>query len=289
MSFVIFFFGSGFAFFAGVALVLLGVAVTRWRPRLSWVPAMLGLIVIALSAAPLPYWLYAVAGLITVVWFLAEAFRRKLARVSLIFARTGVAIVWLSAAALELPYLLGPDLDISGRPALWVVGDSVTAGLGDKKTETWPGILAHTHGIEVHDLSQMGATVASAHRRLEKDPPGDGIILLEIGGNDLLGSTSAADFDRHLSALLALVCRPGRRVLMFELPLPPLCNEYGLAQRRLAAKHGVGLIPKRILVGVLTAGGATLDSIHLTQRGHEAMAEAVWALVRKAYNAAGTP
>jgi acyl-CoA thioesterase I len=160
----------------------------------------------------------------------------------------------------------------------------VTAGLGDQKTRTWPGLLAREHSIDVHDLSQMGGTVASALRRLDKEPPGDGIVLLEIGGNDLLGPTSAADFDDRLDALLAQVCRNGRTVLMFELPLPPFCNDFGLTQRRLAAKHGVRLIPRRILVSVLTAADATVDSIHLTQSGHQAMADRVWSLISGAYS-----
>jgi len=283
MSWVIYFFGSGLAFFVGVALVLLGVAATWWRPRLSPLLTVFGLILITLSAEPLPYWFYAAAALATVAWLVAERWHRQLARRSLALARAGMAALWLIAAGVEMPYQFAPRLDFAGRPALWIVGDSVTAGLGDQKTRTWPGILADEHGIDVHDLSQMGGTVASALRRLDKEPLGDGIVLLEIGGNDLLGPTRAGDFEDRLDALLVQVCRGGRTVLMFELPLPPFCNNFGLIQRRLAAKHGVRLIPRRILVGVLTGSDATVDSIHLTQSGHQAMAEAVWSLIGGAY------
>jgi acyl-CoA thioesterase I len=284
MSWVIYFFGSGLAFFVGVALVLLGVAATWWRPRLSPLLTVLGLILITVSAEPLPYWFYAAAGLATVAWLVAERWHRQLARRSLALARAGIAALWLISAGVEMQYQFAPRLDFSGRPALWIVGDSVTAGLGDPKTRTWPGILAGEHGINVHDLSQMGGTVASALRRLEKEPLGDGIVLLEIGGNDLLGPTRAVDFEDRLEALLIQVCRTGRTVLMFELPLPPLCNDFGLIQRRLAAKHGVRLIPRRILVSVLTASDATVDSIHLTQSGHQTMADTVWSLISGAYS-----
>ena len=128
----------------------------------------------------------------------------------------------------------------------------------------------------------MGATVGSALRHLEKEPLGDGLVLLEIGGNDLLGTTTVTDFEDLLDRLLVEVCRPGRVVVMLELPLPPFCNDYGRAQRRLAAAHGVTLIPKRWLVDVLTANGATVDGIHLSQEGHELMAEKVWRLLKPA-------
>jgi acyl-CoA thioesterase-1 len=135
----------------------------------------------------------------------------------------------------------------------------------------------------VTDLSRVGATVASALRQAEGLPQEGGMVLLEIGGNDLLGSASAAEFARDLERLLARVCGPGRVVLMFELPLPPFSNEFGRAQRRLASQYGVVLVPKRIFLAVLTGEGMTLDSVHLGRQGHERMAETVWASIRPTY------
>jgi lysophospholipase L1-like esterase len=83
--------------------------------------------------------------------------------------------------------------------------------------------------------------------------------------------------------LLDRVVSRGRVIVMFELPLPPLCNEYGRIQRRLASEYGVCLIPKRVLARVLTGNGATLDSIHLSRRGHEQMASAVWEYLSPAW------
>jgi lysophospholipase L1-like esterase len=51
----------------------------------------------------------------------------------------------------------------------------------------------------------------------------------------------------------------------------------------LAARYGVLLIPRRIFMGVITADGSTLDSIHLTREGHQRMAEVVWSLIQTAY------
>src|SRR5262249_41384129 len=149
---------------------------------------------------------------------------------------------------------------------------------------TWPQLLARSHPIEVADLSRMGATAASAVRQAESLPSEGGMVLLEIGGNDLLGSATAAEFERDLDRLLDRVCVPRRVVLMFDLPLPPFCNDFGRAQRRLASQYGVVLIPKRVFLAVLTGEGATLDSVHLAGGGHERMAEAVWSLLRPVYD-----
>jgi hypothetical protein len=48
----------------------------------------------------------------------------------------------------------------------------------------------------------------------------------------------------------------------------PVCR----AQRDMAEKHGVALIPRRIFAGVLEGKDSTMDGIHLSNRGHEKMA-----------------
>ncbi len=86
-------------------------------------------------------------------------------------------------------------------------------------------------------------------------------------------------FEQALDVLLAKLRDGGQTVVMFELPLPPFHNRYGQAQRRLAKQHGVLLVPKRVLIGILTSNRATVDSIHLSRRGHELMSETVWVII----------
>jgi len=111
----------------------------------------------------------------------------------------------------------------------------------------------------------------------------DGLVLLEIGGNDLLGTTTAARFQEGLEKLLVAICRPGRTVVMFELPLVPFANEFGKHQRKLAKQYGVLLVPKRIFLRALTTPGATQDGVHLTPAGHQLMADTVWDILKPAY------
>jgi acyl-CoA thioesterase-1 len=197
--------------------------------------------------------------------------------------RAAVVVIWIVGAAIEFPYHLAPTIPRADDQKLYILGDSVAAGMGERRKETWPLLLARSRRVEVTDLSQMGATVESALRQAESLPPEGGLVLLEIGGNDLLGSTSAAQFEHDLDRLLASVCKPGRVVVMFELPLPPFSNEYGRAQRHLAAEYRVWLIPKRIFLAVLTGEEATLDSVHLSRNGHERMAETVWKILQPAF------
>ncbi len=289
MNWVIYFFGSGTAFFGGVTLVMVAVALVaccqgKWLASMATLAAVLGLLFIFLSATPLPYWFYAVARAGTMVWLGCERWSSKLLSDRRLWLRLAVVGLWGGAAAMEIPFHLVPIIGAPPLPALYILGDSVAAGMNETRKDTWPALLAaQHHNIEVHDHSQMGAKVRTMLRKTESLTLGDGLILLEIGGNDLLSSTSAGEFERNLDELLSRLCGPTRVVVMFELPLPPLANEFGRAQRRLAAKYQVHLIPKRIFVAVLTAEGATVDGIHLSPQGHQLMAETVWGLLRKAF------
>jgi acyl-CoA thioesterase-1 len=288
MNWIIYFFGSGAAFFLGVGLVTATAGISsiyqrKWTPRTATLGALTGLILIALSATPLPYWFYGMAGVVSLLWLVTERSERKTIPKIRPLLRCTVVFLWCAAILMEIPYHLGHALKPAGHPTLSIFADSVTAGMGETSLETWPHLLARSHSIDMQDHSQMGAKVGSMLRKAEKTPVGNGIILLEIGGNDLLGSTSAIEFERDLDLLLAKFAGKGRIVLMFELPLPPFANEFGRIQRSLVRKYGVHLVPKRIFVGVLTADGATVDSVHLTARGHELMAETVWSLIRTAY------
>jgi len=285
MNWLVYHVASGHAFFTGIVLVVIAaLASTRESAvfrRLAILSFLLGAIAIAISSTAIPYWYYAVAIAATAAWIISASIRswRRWASVAVIAA-------WLGAVALEIPYHITPTLQPTSPRALAVIGDSVTAGIGaDDESETWPAILARRHDMDVQDISHMGETAASARKRAQKHSITAPIVLLEIGGNDLLGSTSASDFERDLDALLSDVSAADRQLMMFELPLPPFCHEYGRIQRSLAQKHNVALVPKRVFLSILAGEGSTLDSIHLSQAGHERMAGCVWGLVRSAFPA----
>jgi acyl-CoA thioesterase I len=240
-----------------------------------------GVILIVVSSTPIPYWCYAVGTVVTSVWIASgywKTWRRRTAYAT--------AAVWMIAAIIEFPFHITPSLRPADHRSLTIIGDSVTAGTGgDETSETWPSILASGHQLQVQDISHMGETAASALRRIRSQEITASLVLIEIGGNDLLGSTSSAQFATDLDALLESVVRADRQIVMFELPLPPFCHEYGRVQRALARRHGMVLIPKRVFLSVIAGSDSTLDSIHLSQSGHQRMADLVWDLIASAFPA----
>jgi acyl-CoA thioesterase-1 len=282
MSAILFLFGSGWAFFLGVAMILGGFVgrirtARKWIDRVSLGCVEIGLAIVVLSAAPLPYWLYLAAVGATIAWLLrekAERTRQPSGNRRLAAIRAALLGAWVLAIFLELPYHFPTKLWVRGGEDVYVIGDSVTAGVGDRIV-TWPNLLSERTSFVIHDFSQAGAKSKSAMSQAEKLPSVADVVVLEIGGNDLLGTTTSPQFAQDLEALLAYVCERSDNVLMFELPLPPLCNEYGRIQRRLAARHGVRLVPKWQFMRVLAQPDSTSDSIHLSQPGQNRMAHVV--------------
>ena len=130
------------------------------------------------------------------------------------------------------------------------------------------------------NLARPGATVETALDQADGINAGKALVIVEIGGNDLLGHTDSHAFYGQLDKLLGKLKKENNRIVMFELPLLPFWNAFGKDQRVLAEKYGVTLIPKSYLAGVFGSKGATLDGLHLSQKGHNELAKAVFGLLR---------
>jgi len=289
MNWVVFQIASGRVFFVAVALLVAAVGLRssvapRLRRGATWC-FLVGVIGLSVAAAPLPTWAYAVILLSIVVGWWASRFGANAAT-----ATATSALALLGVGLHEARYQIMPVLAEVHDRQIAVIGDSITAGHGESDlTRKWPAILRDRHGVAVEDFSKAGATAASAAKQLEQVSIDAAVVIVEIGGNDFLGGGSVAAFEAGLDALLRAVCQPGRQVAMFELPIPPLYEGFGRVQRDLASRHGVALIPKRILLSVIAAADATVDSLHLTQQGHDGMADVVWALLEPAMPEASGP
>jgi len=181
----------------------------------------------------------------------------------------------ITALLLELPYYFSPNLKKGNFDTIYLIGDSISAGLGLENETTWPKILRQTYSVNLVDLSVPGATCESALHQADKIIASGSLVVLEIGGNDLLGKTKSPRFESDLDALLESVCRNNQTILMFELPLLPLKTEFGRIQRSVANKYQVYLIPKRLFAKILCPKNNTTDGIHLSPQGHQQMADMI--------------
>jgi len=260
---------SGQAFFSGmllIATVILARLKSEGYPRrILTLSAVLGLLLIVVSAAPLPDWYHAMLGATLGMWLGCRRSSRWISTACVMVISLGIA--------LELPFHRTPSAPAKPITSLAIIGDSVSAGTGgDDDSITWPTLLAEKNSVHVQDLSHMGETAGSALKRLQQTHIDTDAVLVEIGGNDILGTTSPQQFYSDLEALLREISRQVDMIYMFELPLPPFFDQYGKSQRVLARKYGVKLIPKRYFASLILDEDMTSDGIHLSQTGHNHMA-----------------
>jgi acyl-CoA thioesterase-1 len=267
---------NGQVFFTAVILIVSGLLLKERIPlrRLPVFVCLTGLLFVAISSVPFPAAIVALNLVLTV--FALMKGRPKLRRI--------VCLVWIVGAVLELPLQITPLLPQSladAMPPVVVLADSVTAGLGEGVATSWQLLLASSSQLQVLDYSHVGETARSALKRAaDRGVPDSAVVVLEIGGNDILGGTSLEQFQRDLRELLAYLHQRNCHVYMFELPLPPFHAGWGRAQRDLAHEFDVALIPKHQLASVFVGDHATLDSIHLSQTGHNRMLKIVRYVLR---------
>jgi len=281
MNPVALYFASGESLYLGVLLLLVVIVVSpflkkTWSARLRNVGAWIGLTMIVMACPPFPLGMYLTFVVVFLFWFIAsnrtEATRTwmKVRHVS-----TGILVVLLLVLAVvefshrRMPLIVGEPSD-----HLVVIGDSISSGI-DPHIPAWPVVLQQISGVSVTNLAKPGAQVSEALSMARQLTPDDHLVLIEIGGNDLLMGVSSEEFKQHLDALLSKVTAPERTVAMFELPLLPHKIAYGRIQRRLATKYRISLIPKRYLAGVISGANATSDGLHLSATGSRRMAALV--------------
>jgi acyl-CoA thioesterase-1 len=274
---------NGNSFFAGLVMIasalflrlrfegrLLGLAL-----RISYIA---GIVFVVFSATPLSIWLYC-------LWFglcVAAArvvFSDKLSFQKKMLAAFAVLICSLAMFLIELPYHLSPTIKVSPNHTIYVIGDSISAGISTKE-QAWPDVLTDISHFKVINLAKPAATVQTAMDQIEGVVGTNSLVLVEIGGNDLLGNTDSKTFYVQLDQLLGKLTAGKNQVAMFELPLLPFCNGYGQAQRNLTKKYKVKLIPKHYMTDVFGLKGGTLDGLHLSQKGNDAMANSIYSLLK---------
>jgi acyl-CoA thioesterase I len=282
-DFVVSQFIGGRAFFLGMALCLLGCALKAFFNQtkiqsVARATILAGVVVVVLSAAPFSFWVYGVFFALVALF----AFRpikwqwwdRKMDCLLLLL----LLMLSLLMVRAEVVHSMPPKISLGTRDTLYVVGDSLCMG-ADPPGKNWPDLLGDLAKLKVRNLSFGGARLETSLDQVQRVKQGDALVILELGGNDLLGGTTIPKYRENLEKMLARLCGPHRRVAMIELPLPPFYNRFGMVQRDVAKSYGVTLIPKHCLAKIICTPGATVDGLHLSNAGHGLFANALFEML----------
>ena len=197
----------------------------------------------------------------------------------------------------SMPPAASGEAGASERPRIVILGDSLTAGYGLERAQSFPSLLqkrldASGHTFEVVNAGVSGDTTAGGLRRLDWSIEGDTrVLVVALGGNDGLRGLPVAETKKNLEEIIARAKRRGITVILAGMEAPP---NYGAQYtagfralfRDLARDHDVAFIPF-LLEGV--AGNPSLnqpDGIHPNPEGARMVERLVWGAVEPALEGA---
>ena len=265
---------SGNSFFFGVVLLIITAVIHTKLHRKRflagiWFLYIISIAAILLASTPLPPLFYC-------FWVIAfityQIIRKKYPTPALAV----LIIVSTAAILMELPWHFPRKIVIDSFEQIYIIGDSVSAGMGNDEERTWTVLLSEELQTPVINLAVAGATASSALKKQVPQVIGqNNLVFLEIGGNDLLNFNSPEEYKKDLTEIILRLNASSNKIVWFKLPLLPQYYRYGRIQRTLAKQYNISLIPKSALTTVFCTKGATSDGIHLTPRGHEIMEQQI--------------
>jgi lysophospholipase L1-like esterase len=198
---------------------------------------------------------------------------------SLAFALSLSALAALAACGEKPPPLpkLGSD------DVILAFGDSLTYGTGAGPEEAYPKILGGLINRQVIGAGVPGETTEDGLERLPAvlDEVKPKLLLLCLGGNDMLRKVNYASIESNLRAMIEAARLRSVPVVLIGVPEPVLFGGAAPFYTKLADELKVPL-EKKIMQDVLFDKELKSDQIHPNARGYRRMAQAIAEFLHRA-------
>jgi acyl-CoA thioesterase I len=180
----------------------------------------------------------------------------------------------------------------SGRPRVVILGDSLTAGLGLPREDSYPALLQqrlNDQGLdyELVNAGVSGDTSAGGLARLDWALEGDvRVLVVAVGANDGLRGLPVEALRQNLAQIIERARQRGIRVILAGMEAPPnYGREYIVSFHKvypaLAREYNVPFVPFLLqnVAGIATLNQA--DGIHPNGAGARIVADNVWPVLKE--------
>lgn len=154
-------------------------------------------------------------------------------------------------------------------------GDSLTFGKGTNREQAYPAVLEKLIDRKVINSGVSGDTTATGLQRLPKalELHQPQLVILELGGNDMLRRVPDDVIVKNLNALINLIKTSGAEVLLVATPRASSLSSPKFYQQ-ISEKQQIPL-DNTTLEKLLTTRKYKSDAAHLNQAGYTEMAKAI--------------
>ncbi|MBN1866456.1 hypothetical protein JW916_04100 [Candidatus Sumerlaeota bacterium] len=280
-----------YLFGLGLLLVAAGTLIPKGRSRsLKTLLVPLGFFV-AIVFLRFFFWPIGLAkslcAIVPPICFLFASIRSKTQASRVALASTAVLVyvlVGLWAFDWWIPWTRA-DANASG-PVVFL-GDSLTAGLEDSETpDLYVSQMRQWFKTPLINAGVAGNESKDALQRLEADvlSKKPSVVVVMIGGNDILGSRPREEMKADVSAIVQAIKDSGSNVILMEIPSARILNRHEGVYREVARQHHAFLVSDFVLRRIyLFSSDGTLDGIHLNRKGHAIVARCLERILRNRF------
>jgi acyl-CoA thioesterase-1 len=167
------------------------------------------------------------------------------------------------------------NLDSEGT-VIVCFGDSITAGYGVGQGLAFPALISERLDVSVVNAGVDGDTTRDALARLERDvlERDPRIVIVEFGGNDFRKNVEKQETFTNLDSIVGRITERGAMVILLEMRIGLLRDEYLAGFKRVAKKHRA-LLVRNFMAGIFGNHKLTQDGIHPNAQGHAMIADRV--------------
>lgn len=166
------------------------------------------------------------------------------------------------------------------------LGDSLTFGYGASKGQDYPSILANLTGWRIDNMGVNGDTTDNVLKRFEaviaKKPK---LVLLGVGGNDVLRKVASAHTESNLSLIIKTLQEHKIAVVLIAQPHLSVSALFGKASDNpIYKKVGKELsVPvfEQAWSDILSNEALKSDKIHANDLGYHKFAEQLFVFLQK--------
>ena len=187
--------------------------------------------------------------------------------------------------------LVAAPASAAGKTIL-VMGDSLSAGFGLARNESWPALLGQRlqdtgSAYTVANASISGETTAGGRTRLDgalqQFKPN--VVILALGANDGLRGLPVKQMRENLESMTQLARKAGARVLIAGMKLPPnygatYTRDFEAAFAAVATQQHAALLPFLLEPIAAERSAFQNDGLHPVAAAQPRILEHVWAALK---------